>query len=324
MVGILQPLSQQFKIANPDGTPTDYFIRWAQERQIDITNGINAQQAQALIDAWAAQRDVIAGTGLTGGGNLSTDITLNADVQAILNLITTTRGSILYRGASSWSALAPGTSGQVLSTNGAGADPSWIAAGGGGGGGNIQDEAKFNYPNLTTWPTWFQQGTSTVTADAIGSTVTWQGGVNIRSLVKAAPGSTPYNVYARMSWANGSGTMHAGLCLRQSSNNWHVGLNIIPTSSLFVQSYNGNTFNANHGSMGSVDGFNPLWFRLQVNSATSIDAFVSKDGIGWYPVVTGINVSGFMTPDSIGIWMRCDTGTPVCRVSYFDTIAPTV
>ena len=39
-----------------------------------------------------------------------------------------TRGAILYRGVSGWAALGPGTSGQVLQTGGAGADPSWAAA----------------------------------------------------------------------------------------------------------------------------------------------------------------------------------------------------
>jgi len=52
---------------------------------------------------------------------------------ALLDGIGSTRGSLLYRGASAWAALAPGTSGQVLQTNGAGADPSWAAGGGGGG-----------------------------------------------------------------------------------------------------------------------------------------------------------------------------------------------
>jgi formylmethanofuran dehydrogenase subunit D len=37
-----------------------------------------------------------------------------------------TRGMILYRGASNWTALAAGTSGQVLSTGGTGGNPSWI------------------------------------------------------------------------------------------------------------------------------------------------------------------------------------------------------
>lgn len=44
-----------------------------------------------------------------------------------------TQGSILYRNSSTWVPLLPGTSGQVLSTNGASANPSWITAAGGGG-----------------------------------------------------------------------------------------------------------------------------------------------------------------------------------------------
>lgn len=37
------------------------------------------------------------------------------------------QGDIIYRGASNWVLLTPGTSGNVLSTNGAGANPSWTA-----------------------------------------------------------------------------------------------------------------------------------------------------------------------------------------------------
>lgn len=47
------------------------------------------------------------------------------------------RGDILYRNATVWTVLAPGTAGYVLSTNGAGADPSWVAQSGGGGGGTV-------------------------------------------------------------------------------------------------------------------------------------------------------------------------------------------
>lgn len=43
------------------------------------------------------------------------------------------QGDILYRGASEWTRLAAGTSGQFLKTNGAGANPAWAAAGGGSG-----------------------------------------------------------------------------------------------------------------------------------------------------------------------------------------------
>ena len=50
----------------------------------------------------------------------------------ILDWIGSTRGSILYRGASGWAALTPGTSGYVLTSGGSGADPSYAAAAGGG------------------------------------------------------------------------------------------------------------------------------------------------------------------------------------------------
>lgn len=77
MPGVLQPLDQNLTIVGPDGKPTLYFIKWAQQRQIDIGDSITLAQAQALIDAWAAARDVSAGTGLSGGGNLSSDVTLS-------------------------------------------------------------------------------------------------------------------------------------------------------------------------------------------------------------------------------------------------------
>ena len=41
------------------------------------------------------------------------------------NLFGTTQGTVIYRGASSWSALAPGTTGQYLQTQGASANPQW-------------------------------------------------------------------------------------------------------------------------------------------------------------------------------------------------------
>jgi hypothetical protein len=50
-----------------------------------------------------------------------------------LDYLSTTQGSILYRSATAWVALAPGTSGYILQTNGAGANPSWVVNSGGGG-----------------------------------------------------------------------------------------------------------------------------------------------------------------------------------------------
>lgn len=60
--------------------------------------------------------------GSIAGGNVS-----ELTVTSVLDLIGSTQGQILYRGASSWAALSPGTSGQVLQTGGAAANPSWAS-----------------------------------------------------------------------------------------------------------------------------------------------------------------------------------------------------
>jgi hypothetical protein len=136
MPGTFQPLVDNQRVVNPDGTPTEYFIRWAQEKQIAIGEGITAEQALAIVQQFTADHPLIAGSGiiLTPSGDLADDVTIGADVQAILDQISTTWGSVLFRGTADWQALAPGTAGQFLKTNGAGADPAWAAAGGGGGG----------------------------------------------------------------------------------------------------------------------------------------------------------------------------------------------
>lgn len=137
MVGTLQPLGRQYPIANPDGTPTEYFIRWAQQKQIDIGEGVAAAGVPPIIAAYLADHTLQAGSGIaiSPSGNITDSPTIAAEVQAILDQISTTRGTILYRGASDWLALAPGTAGQYLQTAGAGADPLWATVSGGGGGG---------------------------------------------------------------------------------------------------------------------------------------------------------------------------------------------
>jgi hypothetical protein len=60
-------------------------------------------------------------------GNISGSTALPVGITAsnVLDTITNTRGNIVFRDASGWSALAVGTTGQLLRTNGAAADPSW-------------------------------------------------------------------------------------------------------------------------------------------------------------------------------------------------------
>lgn len=71
------PITNQFPIVTADGRPSDYFIRWLQERGFEINGSVTPEQVAQLIQEWAAARSVIAGPGLAGGGSLDSDVTLN-------------------------------------------------------------------------------------------------------------------------------------------------------------------------------------------------------------------------------------------------------
>lgn len=64
----------------------------------------------------------VLGRNTAGAGN-----TEEITASQLLDWIDATRGDVLYRGASVWSALAPATAGFILQTNGAGADPAWVS-----------------------------------------------------------------------------------------------------------------------------------------------------------------------------------------------------
>lgn len=64
----------------------------------------------------------------SGNFALTAASAISPSIQTQLDSISNVQGSILYRGAAAWAALAPGTAGRFLTTNGASADPSWTAA----------------------------------------------------------------------------------------------------------------------------------------------------------------------------------------------------
>lgn len=149
MPGNLQPLDQSFPIVTSDGRPTLYFIKWAQQRQIDIGEGISGEQALQIIQQYLADHKLQAGTGIniSPSGDISDSPAISADAQAILDQISNEHGSVLFRGAAAWEALAPGTADYFLKTNGADADPEWAEGGGGGGGGGSPWELIRRYDN---------------------------------------------------------------------------------------------------------------------------------------------------------------------------------
>lgn len=76
--------------------------------QTPAPNCIPISDGSGTLNAW-----VTDGSG--GGG----------DIQAMLDSISNVQGTILFRGASQWEALAPSVEGAVLTSHGAGANPTW-------------------------------------------------------------------------------------------------------------------------------------------------------------------------------------------------------
>ena len=67
-----------------------------------------------------ANGNVLANTSGSSAAPIPTTVSLLLD-----SVFGSARGDVLYRGASGWVALVPGTSGQILTTGGSAADPSW-------------------------------------------------------------------------------------------------------------------------------------------------------------------------------------------------------
>lgn len=79
----------------------------------------------------AVQVTSAGSTGDVLAGNTSSAPTFQG-IAAVLDNIGATQGQVLYRNGSTWTALNPGNSGQVLSSGGAGSNPSWIDVAGTG------------------------------------------------------------------------------------------------------------------------------------------------------------------------------------------------
>lgn len=98
-------------------------------------DGANTLSAAIAANAvtYAKMQDVSATQRLVGRNTAGAGDPEEVTATQALDWIGSTRGSILYRGAANWTALTPGTSGHVLTSNGAGADPSYQASAGASG-----------------------------------------------------------------------------------------------------------------------------------------------------------------------------------------------
>lgn len=103
-------------------TLTNKVIAAASNTISGLTN-TNLSGAAGITNAnLAAMTATTIKANVTGGSATPTDSTLSTVIDAC---IASTRGGVLYRGASGWALLSPGTSGFALVSGGAGADPSY-------------------------------------------------------------------------------------------------------------------------------------------------------------------------------------------------------
>src|SRR6185437_11729477 len=107
-------------------------------------SNINYDTIWKTVSGFGTVQEVDTGTGLTGGpitltGTVSLASIATGNVLAntsgvsaapvpttpssVLDVIGSTQGDLLYRGASGWAVLPPGTNGQILTTGGAAANP---------------------------------------------------------------------------------------------------------------------------------------------------------------------------------------------------------
>lgn len=115
MVGTFKPLNRQFKIVNPDGTPTEFFIRWAQSNGLDLEEAVSLEDLQVVQDEVNALETTV--------NNLSLDDLTDVDLGTPSNNDVLTYDS----GTGLWEAQAGG--------------------GGGGGGWTLIDVHDFSVDN---------------------------------------------------------------------------------------------------------------------------------------------------------------------------------
>lgn len=244
-----------------------------------ITNNLLAQMAGYTIKA------------NTSG---STATPVDATVSQVLDTVSSTQGSVLYRGASTWQALTPGTNGYVLATAGASSNPFWknvsafdptnVAITGGTIDGTViggVDPRAGTFTSLTA-------SSITFSSPATISNATWNG--STIAIAYGGTGATTAsgaraNLGAASSGANSDITSLSGLSTPLSSPQGGTGFSSYTTGDLLYADTSSTLARLNDVSTGNAlisggIGVAPSWGKIGLTTHVSGTLPVANGGTG--------------------------------------------
>jgi hypothetical protein len=316
-----------------------------------IVNGQVADAAQvmanynALLDCINARGVVGSGTAGQLGyyGSTSSEISGESLSNILDATIGSNRGSILYRGATGWVALGPGTSGYVLQTGGPTADPTWAPPGSGGGistivAAGISSSAStialpavavISRPALSAF-TWVNQASATATEYTNGPlvlrTTQTTSGNSLNALVKTVPGTnwTVSIQYALGYHVAASNVDMAGLVVYNSVTGR---FNVLgpTTSGIALWQYSSSTsWNSAPATKVITATYNTIWARAQyVAATTTLTYSYSLDGFTWETVYsTSAPYVGVPTAYGISVGTQGNSAGYALSLNYMAETAP--
>lgn len=295
-------------VGAPTGTPADG-AEYLDTSTTPFTLYVGSAEAWHKVSPFAFTQLTDTPTSYSGAGLDLVQVKSTADglkfstLSSILDgAFSSAQGAVLYRGASAWAALAPGTSGDVLTTAGAGANPSW-AAGGGGGGSSY--EASPAVPVLSGFTLVNGGGASTSTvATGIQLVDLTSPSANLRFLQdNAGPPATPYTVKMRCTVMHslGAGGSYPGCIAVANVAGAYIVLGRFQQSLLLQRLVSVTSPVSNIvGPTAMYAGLASHWFAIS-NDGTTLGFWVSEDGVNWGEIATEPLLTFIAAVSQVGI-----------------------